>query len=193
MSTHHPEPSTGWEASWDATPAQDDRASRLSRLRDDEATSVLDPVRDDAPAAPAATCRARRKNRPQEDVPEEPLVPDEVETTIPVGTPDEPGGPRARGAGDGRCAQWRHHATERTPPTPTTPVRTHRDRAWPARTAGATSRSQFVDDPSGAVDGAARLVQQAIEAHAGAHGSADTEQLRQAFTRLRDLHHRLTG
>ncbi len=52
---------------------------------------------------------------------------------------------------------------------------------------------RFVDDPAGAVDGAVRLVQEAIEAHAGPHGSADTEELRRAFTRLRDLHGRLTG
>ena len=189
MSTHHPEPSTGWEASWDATPAQDDRASRLSRLRDDEATSVLDPVRDDAPA-PSAT--AEPADRPQEDVPEEPLVPDEVETTIPVGTPDEP-------VDHAHEVPVMAAAPEVAPPAGANASDADHSGADASRSSAAGEdgwrdlQVQFVDDPSGAVDGAARLVQQAIEAHAGAHGSADTEQLRQAFTRLRDLHHRLTG
>lgn len=56
---------------------------------------------------------------------------------------------------------------------------------------------RFVDDPRAAVDAAAALVQRAVEEQVGltvSDGeSADTEQLRQVFTRLRDLHGRLTG
>ena len=193
MSTHHPEPSTGWEASWDATPAQDDRASRLSRLRDDDATSVLDPVRDHEPSAPAATTEpAEPAERPQQDVPDEPLVPDEVETTVPVGTPEEPvdhaHGTPVMAAEPEVAPPVGQDAADETPSAATAldPGPSGAD-AW------RDLQVQFVDDPSGAVDGAVRLVQEAIEAHAGAHGSADTEELRQAFTRLRDLHGRLTG
>ena len=119
-------------------------------------------------------------------------MPDEVETTIPVGTPDEPvdraqetpvmaAEPEVAPPASANDSDD-HHAGADAPGSTTTGEDAWRD-----------LQAQFVDDPSGAVDGAVRLVQEAIEAHAGAHRSADTEDLRQAFTRLRDLHHRLKG
>jgi hypothetical protein len=71
-------------------------------------------------------------------------------------------------------------------PPPADPTDQWRELSW-----------RFVDDPRAAVDAAAALVQRAVEQQVGltvADGeSADTEQLRQVFTRLRDLHGRLTG
>ena len=71
-------------------------------------------------------------------------------------------------------------------PPPADPTDQWRELSW-----------RFVDDPRAAVDAAAELVQRAVEQQVGltvADGdSADTEQLRQVFTRLRDLHGRLTG
>jgi hypothetical protein len=71
------------------------------------------------------------------------------------------------------------------------------DDAW-QRLAG-----DFVDDPRHAVEAGRRLVQQAVDAmmaKAGigpdgvaGDGQGDTEQMRQAFRRLRDLHRSVSG
>lgn len=68
------------------------------------------------------------------------------------------------------------------PADPTGPTDPWRELSW-----------RFVDDPRAAVDAAAELVQRAVEQEVGLTADTDTEQLRQVFTRLRDLHGRLTG
>ncbi len=98
------------------------------------------------------------------------MVPSAVDTTVPIGTPDE--------------------VEQREPGTVLTG-------SGSSSGAGADAwrdlQVQFVDDPTGAVEGAVRLVREALEGRAGADGSADTEHLRRTFTRLRDVHALLTA
>jgi hypothetical protein len=61
------------------------------------------------------------------------------------------------------------------------------DRAW------SQLQSQFVDDPTAAVRGASDLVEQAVQRLLRRSGDHDTEELRTAFLRYRDLHRSLTS
>ncbi len=159
------EPTTGWEAqAWDppADPvgAEQERTDRPTRLTpsDDDPTS-------EQPSDKGLV------DHPADQTVADPVVPDEVETTVPIGatgSTEVAGGPADEPAVDVAA----HTAASLD--------------AW------RDLQVQFVDDPAGAVEGAASLVRQAVETHTGAGGSTDTEQLRRAFTRLRDLHARLT-
>jgi len=53
-------------------------------------------------------------------------------------------------------------------------------------------QAQFVDDPAAAVKGASTLVEQAVQRLLGSSGRQDTEELRTAFLRYRELHRTLT-
>jgi len=54
-------------------------------------------------------------------------------------------------------------------------------------------QAQFVDDPAAAVKGASALVEEAVERLLQRSGQQDTEELRAAFLRYRDLHRSLTS
>lgn len=166
------EPTTGWEAQdWDPAThpvaAARERTDRLARL------TPPDHGPDDGP-----------DDGPDEHEADEafadPVVPDEVETTVPIGA-----------TGTAEVVE------EPVDPEPLVePEAFVEPVEAPAPDSADEWRElqvQFVDDPAGAVEGAAALLRQAVETRTGATGSTDTEQLRRAFTRMRDLHARLTG
>jgi hypothetical protein len=49
-------------------------------------------------------------------------------------------------------------------------------------------QAQFVDDPAAAVRGASTLVEEAVQRVLHRSGTPDTEELRAAFVRYRELH-----
>lgn len=68
------------------------------------------------------------------------------------------------------------------------------------RTRFAEAQARFIDDPKSALDEARSVVEEAIDKYmdslrmdAGAGGSGDTEQMRRAMQRYRDLFDRLAG
>jgi len=64
--------------------------------------------------------------------------------------------------------------------------------AAPSSAAWSQLQTQFVDDPAGAVRGAVELVEEAVRESLKHQDDPDTEGLRTAFLRFRDLHRVLT-
>jgi hypothetical protein len=80
----------------------------------------------------------------------------------------------------------RHPAAEHPAQGPAA-ARDDQDSAW------TRLQSQFVDDPVAAVRGASDLVERAVQELLRRSDDKDTEELRSAFLRYRDLHRTLTN
>jgi hypothetical protein len=157
------------------------------------------PERDTLSPDPSAEQPQRNRERPMASVVSAGTAVDGVHTGQQVsprpGTDAEPGRPEP-----GRPEPERSSVPAGPDPAPATrsmpaaiptadgsPTPQGADPAW------SQLQSQFVDDPTAAVRGASDLVEQAVQRLLRRSGEHDTEELRTAFLRYRDLHRSLTS